>query len=324
MLRLATWISQAATRSATSPRSVASITARGRRPGLAHDDAGNAPAPLDKLGKHTWRAPARARRARRGARRARARGVGARGLARPRSCVLQRHEACSRTCRGARGEPREPCGSSGPTHEEGSRWRVATTLEAVDVDADGFGEYRAADFDELIDHTPSRWGTWRASRSRACGVPHEIVFAGRRRALRPRATGLGSRARVRGAHPLLRGARADAALPLPGRAVRARLRRARAPRLDRAWWRPRDSLPARPLPGDADPGDGEPERDDAYVTFLGLCSHEYFHTWNVQAHPARPLRALRPVGRVVHAPAVVLRGRDELNYTMISRSCARG
>ncbi|KAF1051220.1 MAG: hypothetical protein GAK41_01375 [Burkholderia gladioli] len=30
------------------------------------------------------------------------------------------------------------------------------------------------------------------------------------------------------------------------------------------------------------PVKGRPEKTDGYRTYLGLCSHEYFHTWNVK------------------------------------------
>ncbi|MEV9163326.1 hypothetical protein AB0127_26645, partial [Klebsiella pneumoniae] len=30
------------------------------------------------------------------------------------------------------------------------------------------------------------------------------------------------------------------------------------------------------------PVKGKPEQTDGYRTYLGLCSHEYFHTWNVK------------------------------------------
>jgi predicted metalloprotease with PDZ domain len=42
----------------------------------------------------------------------------------------------------------------------------------------GFGAYRAADYDELIDH-PVEMGEFTLATFRACGVAHDIVITGR-------------------------------------------------------------------------------------------------------------------------------------------------
>ena len=57
-------------------------------------------------------------------------------------------------------------------------WRVATAMRAVEVDAQGFGRYAAADYDELIDH-PFEIGSHAAVDFVAAGVPHRLVVAGR-------------------------------------------------------------------------------------------------------------------------------------------------
>lgn len=58
-----------------------------------------------------------------------------------------------------------------------SGWRVATAMTAAEVDADGFGTYVAADYDELIDH-PVEIAAWRAVHFEARGTPHRIVLSG--------------------------------------------------------------------------------------------------------------------------------------------------
>jgi predicted metalloprotease with PDZ domain len=57
-------------------------------------------------------------------------------------------------------------------------WRVATTLAPVAVDPRGFGTYRAPDYDALIDH-PVEISDYERVAFAACGVPHELVVAGR-------------------------------------------------------------------------------------------------------------------------------------------------
>ncbi len=58
-------------------------------------------------------------------------------------------------------------------------WRVATALpEARGTKRYGFGEYRAQNYDELIDH-PVTLGEFALATFKAHGVPHDIVVAGR-------------------------------------------------------------------------------------------------------------------------------------------------
>ena len=58
------------------------------------------------------------------------------------------------------------------------QWRVATTLARKDAPAYGFGTYKAADYDELIDH-PVEMGTFTLATFKAGGVPHDIAVTGR-------------------------------------------------------------------------------------------------------------------------------------------------
>lgn len=57
-------------------------------------------------------------------------------------------------------------------------WRVATAMEPAAVDARGFGVYRAADYDELIDH-PFEISDFASIEFEAAGVPHRFIVAGR-------------------------------------------------------------------------------------------------------------------------------------------------
>ena len=286
-LKLATWIPGSYTIRDFS-KHVVSIAARGRRAGLAYDDSGNAPVALEKLDKATWRAPA---------------GLDTLDV----ELAVHAHDASVRTAwldreraffngtslfpylPGREGEPVRVT-LERPTHDEGRTWRVATTLEAVDVDARGFGEYRAADFDEAIDH-PVEMGELESVRFEASGVPHEMVFAGGG-ARFDEARLAEDLARVCEHHVRFFGEPAPMERYLFQVALVERGYGGLEHRASTALVAPRDSLPVRSsardgLELDAD-GKGEPHRDDAYVTFLGLCSHEYFHTWNVKRiRPAR-------------------------------------
>ncbi|HSO07233.1 MAG TPA: PDZ domain-containing protein [Pelomicrobium sp.] len=148
-------------------------------------------------------------------------------------------------------------------------WRVATTLRRAGARAHGFGRYAAADYDDLIDH-PVEMGEFALASFRAGGVRHEIAVTGRHDAdLGRLARDLGrlceQHIRFFGApapfdrYLFLVTAVGDGYGGLEHRSSTALL----CSRYD---------LPQK----------GVAEVTDAYRTFLGLCSHEYFHTWNVK------------------------------------------
>lgn len=147
-------------------------------------------------------------------------------------------------------------------------WRVATTLPALEHDEAGFGRYRAADYEALVDH-PLRIGTFRTLHFEVTGVPHEVVIPGS-----PRLDGdrlCADLARTCAQHVAVFGElpvdRYVFFMHLVGSGYGGLEHRASTV-LDVA----RDSLPQ---PGDA------ADRDD-YRQLLGLCSHEYFHLWHVK------------------------------------------
>ncbi len=150
-------------------------------------------------------------------------------------------------------------------------WQVGTSLTpGNDTLPLGFGRYQAASYDELIDH-PVEMGTFTHATFTACGVPHEIVITGRHRA---------DMARL--CRDLERICAAQIAFfgePAPfehyvflvtavGNGYGGLEHRAST-----ALLCSRDDLPLA----------SEPEQPgERYRTFLGLCSHEYFHSWNVK------------------------------------------
>ena len=153
-------------------------------------------------------------------------------------------------------------------------WRVATALEPARGEPGaakrhGFGVYRAACYDELIDH-PVEMGAFTLARFVACGVTHDIAITGRHDCDVERLTAdikhicewqirfFGEPAPMK-RYVFLVTAVGEGYGGLEHRASTALLCS-------------RNDLPYRGMRG-------VPE---GYRTFLGLCSHEYFHTWNVK------------------------------------------
>jgi predicted metalloprotease with PDZ domain len=152
-------------------------------------------------------------------------------------------------------------------------WRVATALPELKAKRYGFGTYAAADYDELIDH-PVELGDFALLTFDAHGVPHDIVITGQVPNLDLR----------RLADDLKPVCEAQIALFEP-RTRRAPMQRyvfmtlvvgdgygGLEHRASTALICARNDLPVK----------GRPEQSDGYRTYLGLCSHEYFHTWNVK------------------------------------------
>lgn len=150
-------------------------------------------------------------------------------------------------------------------------WRVATSLPRLGAAPLGFGTYHAENHDALIDH-PVEMGTFTHASFTACGVEHEIAITGRHRAdmarlVRDLETICTTQIRFFGEpapfsrYVFLVTAVGNGYGGLEHRASTALLCA-------------RDDLPQAGEP-EANPG-------DRYKTFLGLCSHEYFHSWNVK------------------------------------------
>jgi predicted metalloprotease with PDZ domain len=148
-------------------------------------------------------------------------------------------------------------------------WRVATTLSRHDAPEFGFGTYCAADYDELIDH-PVEMGHFTLARFDACGVPHEICITGRHQADLERLCG--DLTRVCEQHIRFFGE------PAP---VDRYLFQVLAVGDGYGGLEHRKSTSLICSRTDL-PRSGDAGLPDAYRGFLGLCSHEYFHTWNVK------------------------------------------
>jgi len=160
-----------------------------------------------------------------------------------------------------------------PSGDDFRDWRVATTLESDGAPPHAFGRYRAANYDDLIDH-PVEMSDFALASFAAGGVRHAIAVTGRQQADLERL-----------ARDLARVCQWQS--DLFGNAPQSR------PPFDRYLFQitavgdgygglehrsstslvcRRDELPIR----------GRSEIDDGYLNLLGLASHEYFHSWNVK------------------------------------------
>lgn len=155
-------------------------------------------------------------------------------------------------------------------------WRVATSLPTATGRGAAvpwaFGRYRAADYDELIDH-PVEMGRFSLVSFKAAGVVHDIVITGRHtadmeRLARDLKRVCESQIRLfhgeRGKPPF---ARYVFLVTAVGEGYGGLEHRAST-----ALICSRHELPAA----------GVAKIGDAYRQFLGLCSHEYFHAWNIK------------------------------------------
>jgi predicted metalloprotease with PDZ domain len=151
----------------------------------------------------------------------------------------------------------------------GARWRVATAMAPVALDADGFGTYRAADYEEAIDH-PFELGEFQTVDFAADGIAHQFVLAGRCSADGARLAA--DAAKICSAQRVLFG---------------------HEPKLDRYLFltrvvgtgygglEHRSSTALTCARADL-PRPGMTGMPREYRAFLGLVSHEYFHLWNVK------------------------------------------
>ncbi|MFT4171809.1 MAG: peptidase M61 [Rhodocyclaceae bacterium] len=163
-------------------------------------------------------------------------------------------------------------------------WRVATTLPrargAGAAPVYGFGLYRAGSYDELVDH-PVEMGTFQLIKFKAAGVPHEVAVTGKVRFDADRLAR--DLTKVCEAHIDFFGR------PAPfGRYLFLVM----AVGDGYGGLEHRDSTALICSRNDL-PVAGLSDTHERYRTFLGLCSHEYFHAWNVKRiQPAafRPYR----------------------------------
>jgi len=148
-------------------------------------------------------------------------------------------------------------------------WQLATSLKRKQAEVYGFGLYEALDYDDLIDH-PVEMSAFTRITFQACGVPHDIILTGRFECDQVRlAADLKT---ICEHHIRFFGEPAPMdyyqfQVMVVGEGYGGLEHRASTSLIAS-----RASLP-KP---------GQTGVDDDYRDFLGLCSHEYFHTWNVK------------------------------------------
>jgi predicted metalloprotease with PDZ domain len=155
-------------------------------------------------------------------------------------------------------------------------WRVATAMKELGAKRYGFGTYVAANYDELIDH-PVEMGDFALATFKACGVPHDIVITGRVPNL--------DMARLQADLKAICEAQIALFEPVTKKAPVDRyvfMTMAVGDGYGGLEHRASTALicARADLPTTAAINSGEP--NEGYLKFLGLCSHEYFHTWNVK------------------------------------------
>lgn len=150
----------------------------------------------------------------------------------------------------------------------GNDWRVATSMRAKTAERYGYGIYEVGDYAELIDH-PVEIGVLQIGEFEAAGIPHAIAVRGHARVdvgriCRDLAT-------LCTQHHQLLSAPADLDRYLFLLLVLGQGYGGLEHRWSSSLVCSRHELPRR----------GETTVSDGYRKFLGLCSHEYFHLWNV-------------------------------------------
>jgi len=148
-------------------------------------------------------------------------------------------------------------------------WKLASSLTVVNVDDAGFGHYSASDYDELIDH-PVEMGTFERIEFEACGVPHEVILTGEYNTHNERIASdlkIICEAQIRFFGEPAPMDKYVFLVMVVGEGYGGLEHRAST-----ALLITREHLPIK----------GDDSVNDKYLSFLGLCSHEYFHTWNVK------------------------------------------
>ena len=169
------------------------------------------------------------------------------------------------------GQESDPCEVEilPPAGERYSGWRLATTLIPVDTAFLSFGVYRADNYEDLIDH-PVEMGAFSHASCDVSGVPHDIVITGRHtadmdRLCRDLQAVCSQHVQFFGELPQME--RYLFQVMAVGSGYGGLEHRSSTSLLCS-----REDLPLT----------HETEVSENYREFLGLCSHEYFHLWNVK------------------------------------------
>lgn len=157
-----------------------------------------------------------------------------------------------------------------PSNKEYSNWKVATSLSTQKINASGFGVYKAINYDDLIDH-PVEVGTHSEFDFSVENTTHKMALTGIHRADNNRLKQ--DLTKICQTHCTMFGElpKLDEYIFLV--MVTGDGYGGLEHRSSTSLMCSRDDLPLKTHPT---------EPDEKYRNFLGLCSHEYFHTWNIK------------------------------------------
>lgn len=156
-----------------------------------------------------------------------------------------------------------------PDGDQYANWRLATTLARVDAELYGFGQFQAANYEELIDH-PVEMADFTLASFEAGGIPHDIVITGKHRADMDRLCQ--DLQKICQTHIDMFGELPEMERYLFLVMVVGSGYGGLEHRSSTSLLCSRNDLPLT----------NQTELTDEYIGFLGLCSHEYFHTWNIK------------------------------------------
>jgi len=150
-----------------------------------------------------------------------------------------------------------------------ANWQVSTGMPAVNVDHNGFGSYQAENYAALLDY-PFLMGELIRVPFQASGIPHELVLVGKHYASTSQLAK--DLTKICEAQHELFGGAPDFSSYQFQTIVTHNGFGGLEHRNSTALMCPRDALEYG----------NKSEPSAAYIEFLSLCSHEYFHNWNIK------------------------------------------
>ena len=157
-----------------------------------------------------------------------------------------------------------------PTGTKYSSWKITTSLNCKKIDSLGFGSYQADNYDDLIDH-PVEIGTHTEFDFSVENTTHKMAFTGIHRADEKRLKQ--DLTKICQAHCTMFGELPELREYVFLTMVTGDGYGGLEHRSSTSLMCSRDDLPLETEPK---------EPNEKYRNFLGLCSHEYFHTWNIK------------------------------------------
>lgn len=168
-----------------------------------------------------------------------------------------------------------PITSKGNKRTKSQKWELALALPSIKVDAQGFGTYRVANYDELVD-SPMEMGLFWRGHFTSGGVRHEFVVTGA-------PLGFDGKRLLRDTKRIC-----EAQINLWHAGQKPPFKRYifMLNAMDQGYGGLEHCASTALLCNRRDlPLTGEPEAGalrSEYIVLLGLISHEYFHAWNVK------------------------------------------